>query len=1188
MTRAAPSLFRKNQLSRPRRRGELFFAVLLATCLAQLSVPLASRAGPAVLPQALIVKYRGSGDHALEGCAEKVTASAGRSFAAASRDGSDSLDRLQSRFGLGRQRAVFRRARGESLARRRARLEALWTRRFEWQRALRSRRSRGSSNASAVSPLPEFPDLAHVYRVVVPAGVSAASLQAAFENDPHVEYVQPDHRLELDQSVPFDDPYLTSSGAWGQDHPDLWGPARIGADRVWARSQGEGVVVAIVDTGVDTGHPDIRANLWVNPGEDLDGDGRRTEADLNGLDDDGNGYIDDLNGFDFANSIDKDEDGLFDGPDDFSDGEPFDDNGHGTHIAGTIAAVGGNGEGIVGIAPRARIMALKGFPGQGSASDGVLWQAVLYAAENGARVVNNSWSCGVPCPSNPLAEEVLGLVERLGLVVVTSAGNRGEDVAFQSPENRDGVITVGALGVDDEVPGFSNRGWLVDLVAPGGGPSGAGPVFFPRRNILSLLSSGTIENQLPFSVGEGYLRLSGTSMAAPHVVGAIALLLSERPDLSPFEVRQLLRMSSEDLGPAGHDPVFGAGLLAVDVLLDEVLPEVEFRLEGPQAGLQHDPRSGPFVLRGVAEGPDLERLVVEIGAGLSPSQFVPLESFGGSGLESRRAGPEAGVLARWAVESVTDGPYVLRVRAELRDGRSIEEHQIIAIERNRPLSIALDPLVQLSRPAIAGRRVLFQIDESEDSPTVHDLAVTSFASRRQRPSADSSESNSDPVRVVTLEGDQREAQLLGSEMLWVTLAPDGRRLEHCRLSGSDDLCEPSAVTDAPNIFDAFLGRGSAGAGGSAADQLVWVRLEGRQKFIEGCRLGPGREDCRVEPLVSSDPGTEWRLLSSDGKSLILVHDNGLARCLLEAEAGPCVPVPISRPAAPGLVTQAWHDGALLAYTAERVLPVVPEGCDPFDSRPGCSTSFTLMSELNACWIDDSSEMACLPTAILAAVRQEDLHGIALSGRRIVWSRSTPTEEPAIYFCEFQPQTGTCPVQRLGGAAAAQTTPAIDGPRVVWQDARYGKTTIQGLELPRLIVRDSVVWKSGQSFSLPLRGVPGSSGDLVLSLEAVDGDLSPSDARARVWTRWPRKRRQLGPDLSSVSAALVGRIPTGFRGEARWRLRVKEAGGLSSEKILSIRVEAPSLRGRWNRWNSFWMMHPELARLWSRLGMGWGG
>ena len=211
----------------------------------------------------------------------------------------------------------------------------------------------------------QLPDLSHVYRVLVPRGKSVDEAVTALAADPHVEYVQRDHLLELDQQALFDDPFLTSSSSWGQPYPDLWGPERVSAISAWSISQGEGAVVAVVDTGLDRFHPDIAANVWVNPGEDLDGDGIAEPEDENGIDDDGNGYIDDLTGFDFANSLDADEDGYFDGSEDLTDADPFDDNGHGTHVSGTIAAVAGNGLGIVGIAPPRPDHGAQGLPLRG-------------------------------------------------------------------------------------------------------------------------------------------------------------------------------------------------------------------------------------------------------------------------------------------------------------------------------------------------------------------------------------------------------------------------------------------------------------------------------------------------------------------------------------------------------------------------------------------------------------------------------------------------------------------------------------------------------------------------------------------------------------------------------------------------------------------------------------------------------
>ncbi|MHA7840023.1 MAG: S8 family peptidase, partial [bacterium] len=547
------------------------------------------------------------------------------------------------------------------------------------------------------------------------------------------------------------------------DHEDLWGLLRVGALEAWDISQGEGVVVAVVDTGLDWAHPDISDNVWVNSGEDLDGDGRYTATDRNGVDDDDNGFVDDVIGFDFANSRDIDGNDRFDDPEDESDPDPFDDNGHGTHVAGTISAVRDNGIGIVGVAPRARVMALKGFPSEGSARSSDLWRAVLYAAENGAKVVNNSWSCGDPCPVNPLAEAVLEVVEVLDVSVVTSAGNRSEDVVFRSPENTGRVIVVGSSGVDDALSGFSNRGWLMDLVAPGGGPSQPRSILSPRRNILSLRSSGTLPIQEPFFVGDLLFRLAGTSMSSPHVAGAVALLRSQRPDLTPRDVRRLLRLSAQDLGEARFDRVFGAGLLDAEALLSEPLPELHLEIDRLRPTESHDPTRGPFLLRGRAAGEDLLSVEVGVARGLAGSDFETL-------LDSEILRSPDGVLSSWPVEDREDGPWTFRVRAKLVDGRVVDEYSLVALERNPPLRLS-SGVLDARQPSASRGIVVWQELENADGAPSHDLVRAPFprGDPRKRPGSEPARRSfrsREPELLVGGEGDQRNPTLDGPLLVW--------------------------------------------------------------------------------------------------------------------------------------------------------------------------------------------------------------------------------------------------------------------------------------------------------------------------------------------------------------------------------------------------------------------------------------
>lgn len=153
---------------------------------------------------------------------------------------------------------------------------------------------------------------------------------------------------------------------------DLWGLKKIQADKAWDISQGENVVVAVVDSGVDYTHEDIKDNIWINKNEIPD----------NGVDDDDNGFIDDVRGWDFT-SYDVNWEIKN------RDNDPLDENGHGTHVGGTIAAIGNNNMGVIGVAPKAKIMAVKA--GENGLADVDIVDAIKYAADMGARVINMSW-----------------------------------------------------------------------------------------------------------------------------------------------------------------------------------------------------------------------------------------------------------------------------------------------------------------------------------------------------------------------------------------------------------------------------------------------------------------------------------------------------------------------------------------------------------------------------------------------------------------------------------------------------------------------------------------------------------------------------------------------------------------------------------------------------------------------------
>jgi subtilisin family serine protease len=972
-----------------------------------------------------------------------------------------------------------------------------------------------------------------VYRVEVPVGIRTNDLIADLNADPHVAYAQLNHGMDLDQAFVPDDPLFSSFGSWGQTFRDLWGPDRIHVPEVWSRSQGEGTVVAVVDTGLDALHPDIVGNVWINEGEDLDGDGIAGPADRNGIDDDGNGFIDDLTGFDFANSIDTDADGFYAGPEDVSDSDPFDDNGHGSHVAGTIAAVGDNGIGIIGIAPKSKLMALKGFRAEGSASDIVLWRAVLYAAEMGATVINNSWSCGTPCPENPLAEDVLTLVDALGTVVVTSAGNSADDVLFRSPESGDHVISVGALGVDDRLASFSNRGWLMDVVAPGGGPNEASSVLVARRNILSLLSSGAPSFRSFFAVGDEYLRFSGTSMSAPHVAGAVAILRSLRPELSPSDVRRLIRMSSEDLGLEGHDSRFGAGVLDVARLVDTELPDLTLSIAAPSPGTLHDPGSGALRLLGRADGGDLAELEIEVGSGLNARSFEPVASFGDSvARSSSQADLGEGVLALWDTSKVPDGPYVLRVIARLHDGRRVEEHTVVGIERNTPIRISKGDRAA-DRPKLSGRQVVWQVKESEvksNGITLNDLEIGFFPER----SRDRTSLTRNRITSIDLEGEQRNPVFKGREIAWEEHVGSRVTLERCRLERGATRCEPTPVsTEAGRFFELRIGR----------DWLVWMRFNEGMSRLEGCRIGPSVDACVPRPLIAPEAGDGWTLSSFDGDTLFVRRGfSERARCRLTAEEGLCRPEVVAFSEDSPSPAELVHDGNLVAFKTLRLESRLPPGCEGRDSENDCIFELVPVVQIYACWIGQADPV-CDPVPITDSVPDVSLLGMAVSRNRVTWSIAPGDDRAAIHFCQFVPETQECVDQRLSGAPAQQGYPSIDSNRIVWEDRRLGEIGIFGIELPSLVSPRRVKATAGKLFRIPLRGIAGTGGALRFEVEAIEG-FTPEDANARF----------VSTSLNSDFVVLSGSVPPNAASKALWTVRAIGAGGLFTDRILEISAD----------------------------------
>lgn len=372
-----------------------------------------------------------------------------------------------------------------------------------------------------------------------------------------VLYAEPDFVI-APKAVP-NDPSFTQ--LWGLNNSGQSGgvvDADIDAPEAWNTTTGSrSVVVAVIDTGVDYTHPDLAANAWRNPGE--------TAGD--GIDNDGNGYVDDVYGWDFANN----------------DANPMDDNGHGTHVSGTIGAVGNNGVGVAGVNWQVSIMGLKFLSASGSGSTSAAIAAVNYATrmrrDFGINVVasNNSWGGG---GFSTALRDAIDAGGRAGILFVAAAGNEATNIdttpSYPAAYTSTSIISVAATDRSNRLASFSNFGATgVDLAAPG----------------VSIYS--TLPNNR-------YGTYSGTSMATPHVAGAVALLAAANPNATSSQIRTAILSAAVPVTALAGKVATG-GLLNVDAALRAMggstptnPPPVEPPPVTPPPTPNPPPTSGPF------------------------------------------------------------------------------------------------------------------------------------------------------------------------------------------------------------------------------------------------------------------------------------------------------------------------------------------------------------------------------------------------------------------------------------------------------------------------------------------------------------------------------------------------------------------------------------------------------------------
>lgn len=335
-----------------------------------------------------------------------------------------------------------------------------------------------------------------VWRLQVSRDVT--EVLASLGSNPLVEYANPNyvvHALAMPNDPGFGDLYGLHNTGQNGGTPD----ADIDAPEAWDLATDAGsVLIGVIDTGIDYNHPDLAANVWTNP----------NEIPGNGVDDDGNGYVDDVHGINAITGT----------------GDPMDDNKHGTHVSGTIGAVGNNGIGVTGVDWKAKLLACKCLNASGTGNAADATECVQYTTAMGVKLTSNSWGGG---GFDQGLRDAIQAAGSAGILFVAAAGNNNADndvtPFYPSGYASSNVIAVAATDRKDQRATFSSYGVTsVDVAAPG----------------------VDISSTIPVAMGS-YGILSGTSMATPHVAGVAALVWSQFPTLTSDDVKDRILLTTE-------------------------------------------------------------------------------------------------------------------------------------------------------------------------------------------------------------------------------------------------------------------------------------------------------------------------------------------------------------------------------------------------------------------------------------------------------------------------------------------------------------------------------------------------------------------------------------------------------------------------------------------------------------------
>ncbi len=479
------------------------------------------------------------------------------------------------------------------------------------------------------------------YRIVIiPEGIGASAVADRLKTAFRVESVEPNYIFQIDKSTkPNDEKYGSQ-----------WALATVNAENAWQKSSGKGIVVGVIDTGIDYLHPDLVNQLQINTEEDLNGNGRfdpwdeQEGGDLDGVDNDGNGFIDDVIGFDFV-----DQEIVNMGDYSEPDPVPDDENSHGTLVAGVIAAERNNKTGISGLAYDSRIITARAFDVFGNGETDDIARAIVYCASNGAKVLNFSFG---EATASAIMHDAIRYAASLGCVMFASSGNNGWDLAHY-PSDYPEVISVGATDSENRRYFRSNYGPNLAFMAPG----------------VSVLTT---------SPDSSYRSVSGTSFSAPYAASVGALLLAADKSFTKETIEGVMKVTALDINKTGWDYLTGSGIIDAGKALDAVGKTAVYISSPLNDAVFNKTVTKKLTIAGSVLTPLLDSFLVMMAPGNNPA-----ENSSGGEWDTLRAATGRQytdtTLATATLSFKKDTTYTIRLLAKLKNGSTCEDRVLIEV-----------------------------------------------------------------------------------------------------------------------------------------------------------------------------------------------------------------------------------------------------------------------------------------------------------------------------------------------------------------------------------------------------------------------------------------------------------------------------------------------------------------------------